>query len=299
MKKILIVEDNLILLNLLKDKIQKAGYDVIVEKNGFAGLMTAKKEIPDLILLDIMLPEMDGPTVLKKLREEETVKQIPVIIISNSGDSPEIEEIKKLGANDFLVKTEFEPAEVIVKINEFFEKEGIAGDKNAFSGASGLGQNSTSASPSKETIISAKEETLIQGSADLAVPITGSENTILIIEDDKFLRDLISKKIQKERMEVMLAITAEGALKILKEKKAELILLDLILPGMNGFEFLKLLKQDQKTASIPVIILSNLGEDKDKETALKLGAKGFLVKAEHTPNEIVEEIKKILRETYV
>jgi len=117
---------------------------------------------------------------------------------------------------------------------------------------------------------------------------------ILIVEDDKFLRELIAKKLLKEGYEVEEAIDGEDGVRKTKEVMPDLILLDLILPGIDGFEVLKRIKEDEKTASIPVVILSNLGQKDEIEKGLNLGAVDFLIKAHFTPEEIVEKIKLVL-----
>jgi DNA-binding response OmpR family regulator len=118
---------------------------------------------------------------------------------------------------------------------------------------------------------------------------------ILIVEDDKFLRELISMKLQKEGYTIIEAVDGEEGEKKIKEEKPDLILLDLILPGIDGFEVLSRIKEDPTVSSIPVIILSNLGQKEEIEKGLKLGAIDFLVKAHFTPGEIIEKIKNILK----
>jgi len=114
---------------------------------------------------------------------------------------------------------------------------------------------------------------------------------ILIIEDDKFLRELIAQKLSKENFGVSEAIDGEEGIKKIKEEKPDLILLDLILPGIDGFEVLSRMKEDPALTSIPVIILSNLGQKEDVERGLKLGAVDYLIKAHFTPGEIIEKVK--------
>ncbi len=118
---------------------------------------------------------------------------------------------------------------------------------------------------------------------------------VLVIEDDKFLRELISQKLQKEGFLISQAIDGEEGFKKIKEENPDLILLDLILPSMDGFEVLEKIKQDGITSKIPVIILSNLGQKDDVEKGLKLGAVDYLIKAHFTPREIIEKIKNILK----
>jgi len=118
---------------------------------------------------------------------------------------------------------------------------------------------------------------------------------ILIIEDDKFLRELISRKLSDEGFDVIEAIDGEEGIKKIKAENPDLILLDLILPGIDGFEVLSKTKENLNSASIPVIILSNLGQKEEVEKGLKLGAADYLIKAHFTPGEIIEKIKTILK----
>lgn len=118
---------------------------------------------------------------------------------------------------------------------------------------------------------------------------------ILIVEDDKFLRELIARKLKESDFDVLEAIDGEEGLRKTKEEKPELILLDLILPGIDGFEVLSRIKEDPNTKPIPVIILSNLGQREDVEKGLKIGAVDYLIKAHFTPSEIIEKVKNALK----
>ncbi|MCX6759901.1 MAG: response regulator [Candidatus Nealsonbacteria bacterium] len=118
---------------------------------------------------------------------------------------------------------------------------------------------------------------------------------ILVIEDDKFLRELISQKLMKEGYDIFEAIDGEKGIEAIKSEKPDLVLLDLILPEVDGFGVLAKVKEDPALAQIPIIILSNLGQKDDIEKGLKLGAVDYLIKAHFTPNEIVEKIKTVLK----
>ena len=122
---------------------------------------------------------------------------------------------------------------------------------------------------------------------------------LLIIEDDKFLRDLIAQKLVREGFKVTPAAGGEEGLKAARENRPDLILLDLVLPGMDGFEILEQLKKDPQLSSIPVLILSNLSQKEDIDRALALGAIDFMIKANYTPGEITEKIKSILKKSYI
>lgn len=118
---------------------------------------------------------------------------------------------------------------------------------------------------------------------------------ILIIEDDRFLRELLVQRLLKEGYETQEAGDGQEGLKKAQEEKPDLILLDLILPQVDGFEVLRQIKENKETSSIPVIIFSNLGQSEDIDRGLKLGAIDYLIKARFTPGEIVEKIKTILK----
>jgi DNA-binding response OmpR family regulator len=120
------------------------------------------------------------------------------------------------------------------------------------------------------------------------------EKTILIIEDDKFLGALMVKKITAAGLKASWSAEGGQGFSKAKEEKPDLVLLDIILPDMEGFEVLKNLKDEDSTKAIPVVILSNLGQKEEIEKGMNLGASDYLVKAQMTPEEILEKVKKLL-----
>jgi DNA-binding response OmpR family regulator len=122
---------------------------------------------------------------------------------------------------------------------------------------------------------------------------------ILVIEDEQFLRNLISEKLRHEGYAVRAAIDGEDGLRMAREAPPALILLDLLLPGIDGFEVLRRLKKDRESAGVPVLVLSNLGQREDIDRAMALGAEGFLIKANFTPGQVVEKIKGVLNKSYM
>ena len=116
MKKILIIEDEEIILDLMKRKLSQEGYEVLTAKDGEEGLNAMRQFKPELILLDVVMPKLGGFEVMEEMRKDEQLRRIPVIIISNSGQPVEIDKAKELGANNWLIKTEFDPQEVVDKV---------------------------------------------------------------------------------------------------------------------------------------------------------------------------------------
>lgn len=117
---------------------------------------------------------------------------------------------------------------------------------------------------------------------------------VLIIEDDKFLGELLVKRLSQENFFIELATDGEVGLTKAAEIKPDLILLDILLPGMNGYSVLEKLKADPALKDVPVIILSNLGQKGEIEKGMALGAVDFLVKAEFDLNDIVEKVQGII-----
>ena len=119
---------------------------------------------------------------------------------------------------------------------------------------------------------------------------------ILFIEDESALQKTFGDILGQEGYEVVSALDGEVGLRLARTEKPDLILLDLILPKINGFDVLKQLKEDKETKDIPIVVLTNLEKMEDVERAIKLGAKTYLVKANYTLEEVVRKIKRALEE---
>lgn len=115
---VLIVEDDTFLANIYKTKFEMEGFKVIVSDNGEDGLADVKRKKPDIVLLDILLPKMDGFTVLQKLKADADVKDIPVILLTNLGQKDDVEKGLELGAVDYLIKAHFKPSETVDKVKK-------------------------------------------------------------------------------------------------------------------------------------------------------------------------------------
>lgn len=266
-KKILIVEDEEALSSVLSAKLVLEGFEVQAAADGQEGLKQINQWQPDLILLDIVMPKMNGYEVLGELQNNNN--KIPVIIISNSGQKVELEKIEKLGAVDWIVKTQLDAGEVVDKVKKCLAGELPIKDRQAD-----------------------EAETAVSQSAQ----VKSNGIKILLVEDDKFLRDICHKKLRQEGFEAKTASDGEQALKMVEEFLPDMVLLDIILPSIDGFEVLAQIRSSKnKTVSkVPVIMLSNLGQEEDIKKALAAGANDYLVKANFTTEEIIERIKNKL-----
>lgn len=258
-KKVVLIEDNLFLSDIITKKLNFHGATVNRFSNGLEGLAGVRKEMPDLLLLDIAMPVMNGYEVLQVMHAEKLTEKIPVIVISNSGQPVEIERVKQLGVKDYLVKANFEPNEVLKKVFAVMNIDG--GD--ATTGKLG----------------------------NVEAEYTGPK--VMIVEDDPLLRNLLSVKLAKAHCPHMFSSDGSEAVDLIRQYQPKIIILDLMLPGKTGFEILQELKTDNGLKDIPVVIFSNKSSETEKGKAKELGAVDYFVKAMTDLGEFVEQLKKI------
>ena len=129
MSKIIIIEDDPFLLNVLADKFTEKGFHIETAVNGEEGLIKIKADKFDLVLLDMVLPKMDGFGVLDELRKDNELKSLPVIVLSNLYDKNSIDKANVLGARDYIVKAYNTPENIVSKVKSFLEKEAGADKK--------------------------------------------------------------------------------------------------------------------------------------------------------------------------
>lgn len=130
--------------------------------------------------------------------------------------------------------------------------------------------------------------------AETKKEVSNKKKIVFIIEDDLFLIQAYQVKFEMEKVEVWIATSGKEALSFLEKQPADVVLLDLLLPGVNGFEFLTALRQNQRWKDVPVLILTNLSQAENIAIAKKLGAKEYIVKAETRIDDVIEKVKKYL-----
>jgi len=121
-KTILLAEDDNMISTMYKTKMEAEGFDVLLADNGADALELATKEKPDLILLDIIMPQLDGFSVLGKLKGDSKTKHIPTIMLTNLGTDEDVAKGQEMGAVDYLVKANLTPTEVLAKIKQNLKK---------------------------------------------------------------------------------------------------------------------------------------------------------------------------------
>lgn len=259
-KKIVVIEDEDILGQIITKKLLSEGYSVTLATDGEQGMQKVIEIMPDLILLDMVMPKKNGEEVLEDIKNNPQIKSIPVIVISNSGQQTEIEKIVNLGVRDYIIKAQFSPEDVLEKVKKYLNQE--------------YKEKGISTSPNLEKLKNVK---------------------ILLAEDDQFLSSLVAQRLGKDGYRLYSATDGKQVLKIFSEITPDLVLMDIIMPEMNGLEVLKQIRSDVKNKDVVIIIFSNLGQDHEVEEAKAAGADDFLIKVNFTLKEVVEKIKVHLK----
>jgi PAS domain S-box-containing protein len=237
---ILVVDDDRATAAFIRFILEEEGYDVMIAINGTEALEHAAAQHPDVILLDLLMPEVDGFHVLDALKSDSETADIPVCIVSI------IEERAKgyrLGAIDYITKP-FESEELI-----------------------------------------AAAERILQPRPD------GETTQILVVEDDLTIIELIEVALDAEQFEILTATDGVTALETLRKEHPDLVLLDIMIPKLNGYDFIRQAKADERTSDIPILVLSVRSLEEDINYALRLGAEKYLVKA---PGEATQDLSELL-----
>ncbi len=123
------------------------------------------------------------------------------------------------------------------------------------------------------------------------------KTSVLIIEDDSYISDMYKIKLESENFEVATAKDGIIGIKMLEKQKPDIILLDVVMPKMDGFDVLKIIKKNIELKGIPVVLLTNLGQKENVEKGFDLGADSYIIKAHFTPSEVIEKIREVLKKS--
>jgi len=248
-EKILIIEGNTSFGKQLSDSLTKEGYAVTFVSDGTKAVDTIVNLLPHLIILDVVVPGMDGYEILQKKHAEPLLSKIPVFLISTQSTPINMRRVPENSVAEFVLSFHSNPSDIVEKINNRFNH------------------------PSRKIA---------------EVKTTGKK--VLWVEDDKLIGTILEKKMLSSGLEVLHATNGDEALRTLESVVPSCIILDLLLPGMGGFDILRKIRTHPEWNDIPVMILSNLNKPGDIEKAKMLGAKKYLVKAATSLDQIVEEV---------
>lgn len=269
-QKIFIMESDPEVQHMLLDRLNALGHDCIIHDNQSPAIDTVVRAEPDLIILDVSMQGADSFAFLETLRAhpDSRIAKCPVIISSKNGDLIEIGRALPFGVVDYFVKSTLDPDKVLAKITKHLR-----------------------VAPAPAPVAAAP----VPAPAAPTTPQSpGRAPKVLIIEDDQFLRDLATQKLRKEQLDVESAMDGEKGIALAESLIPDIVLLDILLPGIDGYEVLKRIRANPALQKTSIAMLSNFGQREDIEKALKAGADQFFVKANYTLDEIVEAVKKML-----
>lgn len=263
--KILVVEGNVIFGQQIADRLNHEGYEATLVKNGVEALKLLYNILPRLVLMNVILPGYDSYALLKQKMSEPLLRKIPVFLLSTQGLPINMNKIPQNSVAEFVMQFKEDATSIVNRVKVFL------GDNASKSATTKDGQPATGT---------------ISGS------VHGDKKKILWVEDDKLISNILGKKLIASGFNLNHVINGEEALKILETERPNIIILDLLLPGMNGLDILQKIEANPSYKSIPVMILTNLDKQSDKDRARLLGAKIFLVKASTSQDQIIKEIEQ-------
>ncbi len=256
-EKILIAINDADLASSIEYILSNKGYSTLIIQDGNKVIESLKSYLPDLLIIDIVLKNKSGYDILSEKSFDRFITKIPTLIVSNSGNVVEMKKIPSTPTiKNFIVKSHIESEEIINMIEKILGVDNI--DKNKEHMVNNFGKK------------------------------------ILWVEDDKLLSLILSKKISNVGFTLLKALNEEETIKILENEIPDLMVFDILLPGINGLDLLQKIKTNPKFRKIPSIILSNMSSQEDIEKSKILGVNKFIVKAAVSLDEIITEIESIL-----
>lgn len=273
MAKILLVEDDSFIADIYKKKFESSGFEVLNITNGRAVLKAVDDQHFDIILLDLVIPEMSGLEVLRELRGPRYPTGLPIVIFSNLSNPEDRELAVQLGANGFIPKTDFSPSQVVDEVNRYLRQFGEQG-KNE------------SRRLVNETVTSQPAEQ----------PVSGKKR-ILFIEDEEVFVDMFVRKLEDEGYEVLVERNGtQGLERAQEEQNLDLIITDAMLPGINGKDLVSGIRQAPESSQVPIFVISASVDDDDMNDMLSSGATRAFLKTKIVPSQLADEVTEFFRE---
>lgn len=265
MAKIVIVEDDPMIAEIYKKKFSESGFEVLMATSGEGVLSLAKKEKIDIILLDLIMPKMDGFAVTKELRSGKYDANIKIIIFSNLNQAEDKERAMSLGANGFITKASYNPSELVAEVqrlaNQLEEQK-----KNA--------QRISNQNNGQE-----KKE---------------NQPRILMIEDEDVFIEMFGGKLEQDGFSVTFARNGTWGFKEALKGNFDLFIIDMIMPTMSGEEIVAKIKMEETLKNTPIIMLSASIDKITEREVRKLDIIDFFLKTQITPSELSKKVSEIL-----
>ncbi|MGR3274767.1 response regulator [Acaryochloris marina NIES-2412] len=295
MPKILLVEDNELNRDMLGRRLKRRGYDVVIAVDGGEGVTKALTEQPDLILMDMSLPVMNGWEATKTLKAGEQTATIPIIALTAHAMVGDREEALSAGCDDYDTKP-VDLKRLLQKIETLLQGTPEQAPRPVESVAQATpAAVVTPAAPPSEQLVTAAARTSpsevhqeVREVASTPSPLPSSPaskpvselttHKLLVVDDVEANRDMLSRRLQRKGYEVALADSGEAALELIATTEITLVLLDIMMPGIGGIETLKRIRQTYSQEELPVIMATAKDASENVVEALELGANDYITK---------------------
>jgi CheY-like chemotaxis protein len=265
MTKILLVEDNEMNQDMLSRRLQRRGYELVFAMDGEKGVSIAQSELPDLILMDISLPVMDGWEATRRLKAEPNTRSIPIIALTAHAMVGDREKCVAAGCDDYDTKP--------VELSRLLEKmEKLLANRQANPQPQPQAVSPTPPPPPRPSA----QPTATPPIANCA--IDPSSATILVVDDNEMNRDMLGRRLERSGYTVLLATGGQEGLDIIEQQPVDLVLLDIMMPDMSGIETLKIIRSRYSMAQLPVIMATAKDRSEDMIEAFDLGANDYVTK---------------------
>lgn len=291
--RILVVEDSKTSRKVISLVLHRKGYTVKETTTGAEALESLKAEKPDLVLLDVMLPDMTGYEILSEIRKDDRLTRVPVVMLT--GKKGASDRLKGMvgGANEYLTKP-FDPAKLLGVMERFLEHVPEQTDRSAIDTISKTKQ--AVVVPKRPLVSSRRSQPQFQPKVMEKRPSSVGAKSVLVVEDSPTARRVISMVLKRKGYQVREAETGKQAMTLLRDATPNLILLDAILPDMTGYDILGQLKGQEQLSGIPVIMLTSKKNPMDREKGLRAGSVAYLTKP-FDPGKLLSVIEKHIAHT--
>lgn len=250
--RILVVDDDPNILNFFQSVLEDQGYLVETADNGTVALQKAEEFMPDVILLDIIMPEMDGYEVTEALKGAPGTKDVSIVLVTGMDTLEDKVRGLECGADDFITKP-FNFDELVARVRSLIKLKRLQ-----------------------------EKLTRLQNQCGSILPAIRSlperRNQILVVEDDERISKLMMNILSTGGHQAVCLGDGLQARDYLSEMVPDLVILDLMLPGVDGMELLKMIRESPATADVPVIVVTAVNDFKTKIKGLYIGADDYLVK---------------------
>jgi len=243
---LLLVDDEEANRMLLSRRLQAEGYHVTQASHGRHALKLMRIERFDLVLLDMYMPELDGLATLDAIKSDETLQEVPVVMLTAANTREHVVHCLSLGATDYLIKP-VNPVELKQRVRRCLE-----------------------------TKATRPEPTVRLQSADLGVA------RVLIVDDEPLNLMLLERRLAQVGFKTLRAESGLDGLKLLEQEQVDAVLLDINMPDLDGFEVLRAIRASRRWQALPVLMLSADGQPETVARCYELNADDYLVKPYHS-----------------